>query len=512
MDMTRRSACGLIGGAAVGLAGPFGMREAKAQTRPLVVALEEIPAQLDPLRNLRNPGYRVIYNIFDTLLKTDFKRDGALVPGLAESWKRIDDKTVELTLRSGVLFHDGSRLTADDVVFTFSQERMFAQNSPGRAVAQQLLSTIAGVEAVNERTVRILSSVPDPTLERRLSAWGSQIVSRSAFAAAGGWDGFAARPVGTGPFRATQLSAEQVRLEAFPQHWAGAPNVPVLVYRNVPELSSRIAGLASGDFDLIADVPPDQFGAVRRFPGLAIDGGTIASFRVVKFDTRNEALKDPRIRQALGFAVDREAIVAALWQNLVDVPRGHQLASYGQLFDPNRRKEAFNPDRARQLLSAGGYRGQPIPYRIRTNAYGPELATAQILVSMWNAVGVRIDLQIVETFGQMLTYPGTGMRNGVDPVLIDDPLFSFWRSYNESERDVWQNEEFWALGKTLETAMDPAVRKQSYQKMLDIFEQDPPSIILHTMGLFYGRNARVRWSPYQHVYMDFRRDNASLAS
>src|SRR5690606_281272 len=123
-------------------------------------------------------------------------------------------------------------------------------------------------------------------------------------------------PVGTGPFRVVSLSADTVELAAFEDYWAGRPDIDTLVYRLAPELSSRIAGLVSGDFDIIADVPTDQFAPVGSNPDLEIVGGTVASMRVVKFDTRNEVLADVRIRQALSLAVDRQAIVDALWANL----------------------------------------------------------------------------------------------------------------------------------------------------------------------------------------------------
>jgi peptide/nickel transport system substrate-binding protein len=132
------------------------------------------------------------------------------------------------------------------------------------------------------------------------------------------------------------------------------------------------------------------------------------------------------------------------------------------------------------------------------------MATAEVIVAMWQAVGVATDLQIKENFGQMMEYPGTGMRNGVDPVLVSDPLFGLWRSYNESERDVWSNEEFYKHGHVLESSLDPAARKEAFNKMMDIFDEDPPAIILHTMGVFYGKRKDVNWKPIPSVYMNFR--------
>lgn len=510
MNITRRSALHMIGGASAAGLLPLGARRAQAASGTVVVAIEEAPKQLDPLRYLTNPGYRVIYNIFDTLIGVDYRTGGSkLVPGLAASWQRIDNKTVEVKLRQNVKFHDGSTMTAEDVVFSFGPERINTKGSPGYANAQQHLSTIDKAVAVSPDTVRITSREADPTLELRLSAWGAQIVSKAAFEKAG-WDGFAQKPVGTGPYMVEAMQPDQIRLKSFAGHWAGEPKIANLVFRGVPELSARIAGLTSGDFQLIADVPPDQFPAVTRSSNLEIVGGPIASMRVVKFDTRNPQLKDPRVRQAMAMSVDRDAIVKALWAGQVDVPRGHQLEGYGAFYDPSYPAYAYNPGKARELLAAAGYKGETIPYRIRVNAYGAEVATAQVLVAMWSQVGIKIDLQIKETFGQLLEFPGTGLRNGADPVLVNDPLFGIWRSYNEAEKDVWSNEEFYKLGHQLETEMDPARRKQAFQGMLKIFDQDPPAIILHRFGVFYAKVKNLNWSAYPHVYMDFRQDNASI--
>lgn len=511
MNLTRRSTLKAIGGSMAAGALPLGYApQARAATGTVTVAIEGAPNLLDPLRFLTNPGYRVIYNIFDTLIAVDYRNNGRLIPGLATSWRRVDDKTLELTLRQNVRFHDGSVMTAEDVVFSLSPERIGTTGTPGFAVAQQLLSTIQGAQATGPNTVRVTSKAADPTLEMRMSAWGSQIISKKAFQAAG-WDGFAQKPVGTGPYSVVSLRPDETRLTAFAQHWAGEPRIQNVIFRGVPELSARIAGLASGDFQLIADVPPDQFAAVQRVASNAdMLGGTIASMRVVKHDTRNAQLRDPRMRQGLGLAVDRQAIVRSLWQGRVEVPRGHQFSFYGDYYNPNRPVEGYDPRKARELIQASGYRGEPIPYRIRNNAYGAEVATAQVLVAMWNQVGVNIDLQMKETFGQMLEFPGTGMRNGVDPILANDPLFGFWRSYNRAEKDVWQNESFWALGDKLETEMVPANRVRFFQEMLDKFEADPPAILLHAVGVFYAKTKALNWNAYPHVYMDFRGDNASV--
>jgi peptide/nickel transport system substrate-binding protein len=506
MRMNRRTALTLLGaGAGYAYLGAPQTVFGQDAGAVLNVAMDQVPAALDPLLGQTNPFYRTLQNIYDTLLTVDYLGDGSLKPALAESWTRVDGKTIDLVLRQGVKFHDGSPLTTDDVIFSFGFDRRTNPDSKGFGTAQQFLRTIDTVEALDDKTIRVTSSTDDPTLELRLTAWGSQIVSKAAFEAAGGFEGFGQKPVGTGPFSFVSLSPDALVVKAFPDYWNGKPDIETINYRAAPELSSRIAGLASGDFNLVVDVPTDQFEAITRDPNLEVVGGPVASIRVIKFDTRNEVLKDVRVRKALALAIDRQAIVDALWGGLVEIPHGHQLESFGALYTPDRPGYTYDPAEAKKLLAEAGYDGTPIPYRIRAAAYGPELATAQVLVAMWNDVGVNIDLQIVENFGQMVAFPGVGMRNGVDPVLVADPLFGLWRSHDRGEAEIWSNEEFFVAGETLQTSLDPDVRKKAFNRMMDIYDfEDPPAFILHTMGTFYGKPKSVNWTPSKSVYLDFR--------
>ena len=142
MNINRRSVMQLMGGASAAAMLPAAtMRGARAATGTVVVAIEEAPKQLDPLRYLTNPGYRTIYNIFDTLIGVDYRANGKLIPGLATSWRRINDRTVEVKLRENVSFHDGTKMTADDVVFSFSAERINTKGTPGDRKSTRLNSS-----------------------------------------------------------------------------------------------------------------------------------------------------------------------------------------------------------------------------------------------------------------------------------------------------------------------------------------------------------------------------------
>jgi peptide/nickel transport system substrate-binding protein len=469
-----------------------------------------IPRLLDPVQVLELQSYRTHYNLYDHLIAIDYKDGAKMVPGLATSWERIDDRTLELTLRDGVKFHDGSVMTADDVVFTFGDVRMRSKDSVGHPVMQNFLASIESVVALSPGKVRVTASKSDPVLELRMSGWGSQIISKAAFEKAGSFEAFGRAPVGTGPYKLESLSTDELRLVPHAEYWGGAPNLQSLVFKMVPEMSSRIAGLISGEFHLITDLAPDQFNVVSNSGDLEVVGGPNAYLRCIKFDGRNPLMKDVKLRRALSLAIDRQAIVDALWAGRVQVTRSHQLENYGEMYLPDHPLTQYNPDLARQLVAESSYKGEVIPYRIRNNFYAAEVATAQVVMAMWEAVGIKTKIEIVENFGQTIAMPGVGIRNGADPALVLDPLFALWRNYGPSDREQWENEEFFQLGKTLETSTDIEERKKVLEQMLTIFDNDPPATVLHTIGIFYGKVKSLDWTPYTQVYMDFRANNASI--
>lgn len=474
------------------------------------VAVQQVPVGLDPLNTNSLAATQILYNIHDTLIEVDYRRGFALKPGLATSWRRIDPLTLEVTLRQGVVFHDGSPMTASDVAFSFSAERM-GPGTPGHALAREYLGPLSAVEIVGPHTVVFRTDKPDPVLEYRLSSWTSQIVSRRAFRAAADWQAWSRAPVGAGPFKVVDYGPnERVVLDAHDRYWQGAPSVRRLTFVAAPELSSRIAGLAAGDYDLIAGVAVDQIADVQRFDGLHVVGGPVMNHRVIKFDMDNPALSDPRIRRAIGLAIDRRLIVATLQHGRGAVPNGHQWPAFGDLYDPDRQPPRFDPREAGRLLAEAGYDGRPIAYRIQPNYYPGEMITAQALVQMWRDVGLNIRLEIKENWSQVFAEPGTGLRNGSDPPLFPDPLASVWRAYGDRSDSVehWRNDAFSRLGGVLATNFDPAARRRAYQAMLDIWDhQDPPATILYASMQFYGKRRNLDWQPYPVYLMDFRRRN-----
>ena len=483
----------------------------------LVIAVQQNPPKLDPVLFSRNVSLRVLYNVFDYPIETDFNAGWALKPGLATEWTRVDDTTLELKLREGVTFHDGSEMTAEDVAFSYGPVHMSAEDSPGYALTRPYMGTIKSVEAIDRYRVRITTHAPDPLLERRLAGWSAQIVSKAAFERLNDWDAWAQSPVGTGPYKVVDVATDDyILLKSHDDYWGGKPPFKSIRFKVVPELSARIAGLRAGDFDMITEVTPDQVEAIRSLDGFDVVGGSTVNHRVINLGTNSGWLADPRVRKAMSLAIDRQLIVDALWAGLVEIPNGFQWDAYGETFIADYPGAVYDPEAAKALLEEAGYDGSPIAYRSQAGYYTAELLTAQAIADMWRDVGINVDLQIKDGWGQIFEQPLDAAFNGSINMNYPDMLGSLWPLYGptgfiQTRAKSWSNARYAEIGQALETELDPKKRLALHRETLEIFHDiDPPSIVLHSLGIFYGKRDDLQWEPYPLPYMDFRAQNASL--
>ena len=507
MNLTRRHA--LIGAA---LAPTLAAARAEPR-RQLVVGMSGWPPALDPVLYNHTATRRLMPQIFDTLLRFDHAHDMALAPGLAERWERQDERTLRLTLRRGVTFHDGAPLTAADIAFSFSPTRLNGRQ--GQTVALETLARIETVETPDTHTAVIRSKGPDTLLEQRLAAWCSEIVSQRAFEAAGSWEHWGAAPVGSGPYRVVDLRTDvHVRLEAHPGYWGGRPPFDTLEFRIVPEQAARVAGLRAGDLDLITDVAPDQFADIASQPGLEVTGGAVRNARYLGIDTTAPLLSDVRLRQALSLAIDRRTFVDSLWAGRVSVPRSWQFESFGSSFVADHPAPAYDPDRARALLREMGYGGEPITYRLLNNYYTNQVSGAQVLIEMWAAVGLRVEIEMLEGFTQIYRKPINAIWDSSNTAVLQDHMGHPWRLFgpngNHVRMGVWKNAGYEALGARMENVTDPAERQALNGEMLRLLDREVPAVILHASGQFYGKRKDVPWQPGQTLDMDLGPLNPAL--
>ncbi|MBS7703050.1 ABC transporter substrate-binding protein [Chelatococcus asaccharovorans] len=491
--------------AAALLSNPASAQDAR---RKVVVALPTQPAQIDPMIWNDTPSLRITSNVFESLLRFDYLNNSELKPALAEAWTRIDPLTVEFKLRPNVKFHDGSDVTAEDVVFSFSETRTKGPDGKAQTVASQYQRTIKSVEALDPRTIRITTSVADAALEQKIAAWGCQIVSKKAFDRAGSWAKWFETPIGTGPYRVVWNRKDVgVLLAAHDGYWGGRPPHESVEFRVVPEAASRQNGLLAGDYDLVSDVLPDQFDAMSGTGAFEVVGGSIPNLRVLVIDTTAPWLSDVRIRRAMSLALDRQLIIDSLWRGRIDVPRNAQYPAFGALYDDGQKAPAYDPEQARKLVAEAGYRGEPITYRLMNNWYPNEVLTAQIMLAMWQAVGLNVRIESVENISQAQKQPIQAFWDSSILLFWPDPTALYWRVAGENgswtRLGIWKSEEFFAAGAKFERSTDAEERKALHHAMLEIIHDQVPIIQLHNNGAFYGKRRDFSWRPYPSLIMDF---------
>ncbi|MCS6932407.1 MAG: ABC transporter substrate-binding protein [Acetobacteraceae bacterium] len=495
----------------------------QSDPRPQVsVAVQNLATSntLEMLLEQSNVGTRIFRNYVEPLVDTDWTGDMSLLPGLATAWRRLDERVVEFDLREGVVFHDGSPFTAEDVVFSFGPERMWGGG--GREVpasvpqtARQAFPAFERMEAVGPYRVRLVNSRPDPVQIGRMARSIAVIVPRGAFLAAPSFMEWARRPVGSGPYRIAEFRPDRLLvMEPHDAHWQGRPPLRRLRFLEVPEVSSRINMLISGEAEFATDIPPDQIRAIESDRRFEVAGGPINNTRYVVFNTAHPVLADPLVRRAMSHAIDREAIITALWEGRTSVPRGLQWEFYGEFYLRDVEAPRFDPAEARRLLRESSYRGQPIPYRCLNNYYTNQTATAQILVSGWRAVGLNVQLQMVENWGQILggEPASRGVHDWSASAVVPDPSVQTVGSWGPGSavwrRNQWRNAEFGALCEEFDSILDTPRRIAIRRRMLAIIErEDPAYAVLHRNANFTAKRREIGWRPAQSFFMDFRGRN-----
>ena len=516
-QISRRAA--LQGAAASALLSATGSIGAAAQERKrLTIGMSGFPPAVEPVLFNHTATRRVAPQMFDTLIAFDHAKNMALRPALAERWERQGERALRLSLRRGVTFHDGSPFTADDVAFSLGPDHLLGPGRSGRSIALQTLDTLDRVEVIDAATVVIHTKGNDALLEQRLAAWGAEIVGKRAFEAAGSWEKWTPAPVGTGPYRLISQKLDvNVVLAAHDGYWGGKPHFAGIEYRIVPELASRLNGLLTGELDIITDVAPDQFADISGRRELEVAGGAVQNIRYLAIDQTAPIFKDAGLRRALSLALDRKLFVEALWQNRVPVTNGFQMPSFGEGYVKDFPELAYDPDLARKLIRASGYKGEQITYRLLNNYYTNQVAGAQTMIEMWQAVGLNVKIEMMENFSQIQRKPVHAIYDSSSTAIFPDYLGQAWREFGPEgtlpkQVGIWSNEEHFALGAKLKDTVDAGERRKIIRRMLEIIHvEDPACVVLHASGQFYGKRKDVPWIPGQTLDLNFGPFNAAFA-
>jgi peptide/nickel transport system substrate-binding protein len=373
------------------------MGTALAQGETLRVLLSSQLTTLEPQETTDTDSAAVRYQLYNGLLR--MTEDGEAVADLADSWQISDDGTVyTFTLKDGVTFHDGTALDASAVVTSF--ERLIAEDRDTSASAY-FKPIVESVEASGPLEVTFTLNEPFAPFLNTLAHAAGHIMSPAAIAEYG--DEAGQNPVGTGPYRFVEwVRGERLVLERFDDYFGGTPPLAGIEYRVVPEASTRVALLETGEADVILRVSPDEAERLQDADGVTLKTTPTARAMFVAINTTRAPFDDARVRQAINHAVNLRGLIDALFGPEVpqlDSPLAPNVFGYV----PTKTYE-YDPDLARDLLDEAGYAPGDITIQFWSpnGRYVQDATVAQAIAQELEAFGFEVELRLFGDFSEYI--------------------------------------------------------------------------------------------------------------
>ncbi len=462
----------------------------------LRVAIPWTPENLDPTMNLSSIRAMVGVTMFDSLVGRD--ADNRIVPQLAESWRLVDDTTWQLKLRRSVVFHDGEPFNAEAVRFTFQRVLDPEQKSPNRAN----MAEIARVDVIDDYTVNLVTRQPYAPLINRLLDFP---IVPPRYAAEKGNQGMALRPVGTGPYRFVELvKDDRLVVEAFDRHWRGAPRIRRVVYKPIPEPFTRAAALRNNEVDLITTIPPNLARELEGVGGIRAQRVPSSWIIYLGLNAFKKPLSDVRVRQALNYATDVDAIVKNVLEGngrRLEGPLTPQMFGY----DASVKGYPHDPARARKLLAEAGYPdGLEITLESPAGRYQGDKEIAEALGGQWQKAGFRPRVQVAEWGAYFKRYLGKQFQDAYllglgGPMQDADELYNLVSSKGRGL--YYKNERVDALFDLGRGTMDMAKRRHVYRDLARAMVEDATWVFLLQQVDIYASRDRLTWTPRPDQWM-----------
>ena len=392
---------------------------ASVEAADLKLGLSADVNSLDPHFFNSGPNNAMASHLFDALVSVD--SDGRIAPGLALTWKAINPTTWEFKLRHGVKFHDGSEMTAEDVVFSLERPGL-VRNSPGPYTS--FTKQITGKQIVDPYTLRLKTATPYGPLPLDMSS--IFIISKKAAAQASTEDfnsGKAA--IGTGPYKFVQFKrGESVQVARNDAYWGEKSAWDKVTFRMITTGAARMAALLSGDVDAIESIPPADLGKLKSNAKFKLEQKVSwrtlfwhldHQTRVSPFITDkagkalpNNPLKDIRVRKAIAMAINRKALTERILEGQA-VPASNLVAPGVFGYNEALKVETYDPEAAKKLLAEAGY-----PNGFAITLHGPNNRYIN-------------DEQIVQTVAQFLS------KIGIQAKVETQPLAAYFPKASKAE-------------------------------------------------------------------------------
>ena len=462
----------------------------------LIVALPLDPNSINPPNGADRIAGNVFNQIFDSLLAVD-NETGEIVPALGTEWEISEDGLeYDFTLREGVTFHDGTPFNAEDVVATFE-----AGADPVNAYADQYIGIT--VEVIDEYHVKLITPEPDVLFMRLLAELS--MISAEQFAE-GGNQAIEDFPIGTGPFKFVEwVKGNRIVLEANLDYWEeGKPHVAEVIFRPIPESSTRLAAIQTGEVHIVNRLSSDEAKQLLGVPSVQVVRYPTDRVYYISFNNLTTGVGQPTedvlVRQAMNYAMDRAAIIDGLFDGFADLSNGFvtpQNLGYDDSVEPF----PYDPDRARELLAEAGYpNGFEIGMACPIGAYTNFEEVCQAVAGYLAEVGITMEggeVQLMETG----VYWDLQANKELVPLFGDSWSASEGEAYPrlfgalggmEASYSAWSDPVIDDYLTQISQQFDREARAELYSELQHYMIENPSFIYLYVPNTFEAINDAVQ--------------------
>jgi peptide/nickel transport system substrate-binding protein len=461
-------------------------------TGTLVRALTTFPNSLDVPQAAERQASSTAWQLYDSLVWLN--DEGDIEPALAESWEISDDgREYTFHLRQGVTFHNGEPFNADSVVFSWERAK-----DAGFEYSDQLQEADSVVK-IDDYTVQITTPEPNALFFNTLhDIWA--MVPPQYFGEVG-QEGFDEHPIGTGPYKFVEwVKGDHITFEANLDYWRGAPKIQTVIFRPIPESSTRVAAIQTGEVDIVTRLSSEEAQGLMGTPNVTIIKYPVTRIYYIAFNNLTTGVGQPTedalVRQAMNYAVDVDAIVDAIFDGFAKPATGY--VATGELGYGAVEAYGYDPDRARELLAEAGYPdGFAMDMACPAGAYSHFEEVCEAVAGYLGEVGIDVSLDLMESgqywdleaakelpplFGDSWSaQAGEAFRRMTGALMGNDAAYSSW--YDENIVDLLNQ---------IKATVDREARTKLYEDLQVYMKENPPFIYLYEPVAFEAVNTRVQ--------------------
>jgi peptide/nickel transport system substrate-binding protein len=429
------------------------------------------PNNIDMNANTLREGIILGRHIWDCLMEFEPK-SGEFKPSLAKSFKWLDATTIQFDLREDVVFHNGEKFDADDVVYTMS----YLANPESKLAATSRFKFIAGAEKLGPYKVNVKLKSPYPAAMLYLASVIP--IYPNEYHAKVGTKGMAQKPVGTGPYKATEISyGKRFVLEKFDKYMKGGPKTPhigKLIFRQIEERGTQMAELLSGGADWVWRVPPDLAKNLKGRKGFTVTEGETMRISFIQMDASGKSgdhpMKKKLVRQAISYAIDRDEIRKALVGERARVLHAACFPTQFGCDDTGVKRYTYDPAKAKALLAEAGY---PNGFETPFFAYR-DREIAEALIGQLRKVGIQAKMTYItaDAIRDLRRKQGVPLNFGTwGSSSIDDVTAILGNWFQGDADDTAQDKKVIDL-LNQGNSTDPELRKKVYNEALKIIAEE----------------------------------------